>query len=114
MIDPRTDPVQVGPSSDELRLAIDWRDGHRSEYAPRTLRLACPCAECVDEFTGRPLLDPQRVPIDVYPLAVQWVGRYALSFDWSDGHSTGIYTFEILRELCPCDECRPRPGAEGG
>lgn len=105
MIDPRTDPAHVGPSKDELRLAIDWRDGHHSEYEPRALRLACPCAECVDEFTGQPLLDPRRVPFEVYPIAVQWVGRYALSFEWSDGHSTGIYTFEALRELCPCDGC---------
>lgn len=108
MIDPRTDPVNVGPSEDERRLVIEWRDGHRSEYEPRHLRLACPCAECIDEFTGRPLLDPRGVPLDVYPLAVQRVGRYALSFEWSDRHSTGIYTFELLRELCTCEACRPQ------
>ena len=114
MIDPRTDPVHVGPSEDERRLVIEWRDGHRSEYEPRRLRLACPCAGCIDEFTGRPLLDPRSVRFDVFPTAVRWVGRYALSFDWSDDHSTGIYTFELLRELCACDECQAPPESEGG
>jgi DUF971 family protein len=106
VIEPRTDPVHVGPSDDETRLVIEWRDGHRSEYQPRALRLACPCAGCVEEMTGRPLLEPRRVPADVYPTAIRWVGRYALGFEWSDRHSTGIYPFELLRELCPCDECR--------
>ncbi len=106
MSDPRTTAGHVGPSEDEQRLAIDWRDGHHSEYWPRDLRLACPCAGCIDELTGQPLLDPRTVPFDVYPAAVRWVGRYALGFEWSDGHTTGIYTFELLRRLCPCEECR--------
>lgn len=42
---------------------------------------------------------------DVSPLAIEPVGRYALRFQWSDGHATGIYTFEYLRELCPCPSC---------
>jgi ATP-binding protein involved in chromosome partitioning len=61
-------------------------------------------------MTGRPLLDPRTVPPDVYPLAIRWVGRYALGFDWSDGHNTGIYPFDRLRALCPCDECRAARG----
>jgi DUF971 family protein len=104
--DRRTDPVHVGPSADEQRLVIDWRDGHHSEYWPRDLRLACPCAACIDEMTGQPLLDAASVPFDVFPMAIRWVGRYALGFEWSDGHTTGIHTFELLRGMCPCDECR--------
>ena len=79
--------------------SIVWRDGHVSEYLPRMLRLRCRCAGCVDEITGEPLLDADRVPADVIPLAIRHVGRYALAFDWSDGHSTGIYPFEYLRAL---------------
>lgn len=74
-------------------------------YPSRMLRLACPCAACVDEMTGRPLLDPARVPEDVAPLAVELVGGYGIRVRWSDGHSTGIYTFELLRSICPCPEC---------
>ena len=44
---------------------------------------------------------------DIQPLDVQLVGRYALQFSWSDGHDTGIYPFEVLRETCLCPECAP-------
>lgn len=100
-----TNPKEVAPTEDGARLRITWEDGHVSEYEPRDLRLACPCAACIDEFTGRPLLDPRTVPEDVYPTAIQYVGRYALRFQWSDGHSTGIYPFEMFRRICPCGEC---------
>ncbi|HEX7120520.1 MAG TPA: DUF971 domain-containing protein [Longimicrobiales bacterium] len=100
-----SDPRHVAPTEDGSRLRIEWADGHASEYAPRYLRLQCRCAVCVDELTGAPLLDPRAVPEDVYPLAIRYVGRYALGFDWSDGHDTGIYPFEMLRAVCPCDAC---------
>ena len=106
--DPRFDPEEIAPTADEQRLRIRWRDGAEHEYVPREVRLLCPCAGCVDEMTGQPILDPRTVPFDVFPVAIRWVGRYALGFEWSDGHDTGIYTFERLRELCPCDECSAR------
>lgn len=105
MRDPRATPLAVEPTEDAARLRIRWQDGHVSEYAPRDLRLACPCAGCVEEMTGRAILRPDMVPSDVYPLAIHYVGRYALQFDWSDGHRTGIYPFTQLRALCPCAEC---------
>jgi ATP-binding protein involved in chromosome partitioning len=101
----RPTPLSVGPTEDELRLRIVWKDGHVSEFEPRFLRLACPCATCVEEMSGRPRLDPSRVAEDVYPTAINYVGRYALQFDWSDGHHTGIYPFDQLRRICPCGEC---------
>ncbi len=100
-MDTRTTPVFVGPTEDHQSRAIRWLDGHVTSYEPRYLRLHCPCAQCVEELSGRPLLDPASVPDDVYPLEIRYVGRYALAFIWSDGHSTGIYPFELLRELCP-------------
>jgi DUF971 family protein len=106
-----TTPRAVEPTEDAARLRIRWSDGHVSEYEPRYLRLRCPCAGCVEEMTGRALLDPRSVPEDVYPLAIHYVGRYALRFDWSDGHSTGIYPFTLLRGLCPCEACLEEPGA---
>ena len=98
-------PTTIRPSDDELRLRIEWGDGHVSEFEPYLLRLACPCAGCVEEMTGRPLLDPASVDPGVYPLEIEYVGRYALRFQWSDGHSTGIYPFDMLRRICPCDVC---------
>ena len=99
------DPVEIAPTEDAARLRIRWADGHVSEYPPRHLRLNCRCAICVDERTGAPLLEPGGVPQDVYPLAIRRVGRYALRFEWSDGHDTGIYPFELLRAICPCAAC---------
>ncbi len=89
---------QQGPRE----LAVGWADGHESIYCVRELRLACACAQCVDEWTGAERLDPSAVPEDVHPLAIRPVGRYAIQIDWSDGHSTGIYPFRRLRQLCPC------------
>jgi ATP-binding protein involved in chromosome partitioning len=56
-------------------------------------------------MTQAPLLDPARVPQDVAPLAISLVGNYAIKIDWSDGHNTGIYTYERLYAMCPCDRC---------
>jgi ATP-binding protein involved in chromosome partitioning len=79
-------------------LTIEWEEGALGVLFPaRALRLACPCAECVEEMSGRPLLRPETVPADVSPRSVQLVGAYGLKIVWSDGHSTGIYTFEALR-----------------
>jgi ATP-binding protein involved in chromosome partitioning len=72
-----------------------------SEYPPRYLRLSCPCAGCVEEMTNRPLLDPASVPAGIHLRRVEYVGAYALRFDWSDGHRTGIYPFNYLREIAP-------------
>jgi DUF971 family protein len=85
----------------ETVVEIRWTDAHVSRYAQRDLRLACPCAECVDEWTGAKRLDPAKVPADVHALEVRGVGRYALQFVWSDGHASGIYTYDKLRGLDP-------------
>jgi ATP-binding protein involved in chromosome partitioning len=91
------------PQKIELRsrqqLFIHWSDGKESTLESRALRLACPCATCVDELTGAKRLDPGSVSKDVWPQEISPVGRYALNFQWSDGHRTGIYTFEHLRQL---------------
>jgi len=86
---------QDGPRT----LAVTWADGREDRFDVRALRLACPCAACVDEVTGRRRLDPARVPADVRPVRVTGVGNYALKVVWSDGHDTGIYAFDRLRRM---------------
>ena len=102
--DARVEPKEIAPTDDGTRLRIGWGDGVASEFAPRDLRLLCPCAGCVDEITGVRTLRPDAVDGGVYPTAIHYVGRYALQFVWSDGHSTGIYTFEYLRQLADAAE----------
>ena len=95
-------PDNVRLEADET--VIEWSDGHVSRYPHRELRIQCACASCVEEMTGRKLLDVLSVPGDVFAVDYLPVGRYALQFAWSDGHSTGIYPFTMLRRICPCGE----------
>jgi len=106
-VDERYLPKDVGPTADGSRLRIRWHDGAVSEYAPWLLRMRCPCARCVDEMTGIRTLTPDSVAPEVYPLAIEYVGRYALRFDWSDGHGTGIYPFDYLRRLAEETDAQP-------
>ncbi len=105
-------PARIDEDAAARALVITWSDGHVSRYGYRALRQRCPCAMCVHEWTGENLLDPSRVPADISPRQVAQVGAYALRFTWSDGHSTGIYTFALLRSLCECEACtRERAGS---
>ncbi len=90
---------------DRETLGISWADGHESVYHVRDLRIACRCALCVDELTGEQRLDPNKIPEKVHPQEIKPMGNYALLFHWSDGHSSGIYTFKHLRTLCQCSNC---------
>ncbi|MCB1162871.1 MAG: DUF971 domain-containing protein [Candidatus Krumholzibacteriia bacterium] len=105
---------QVGNTPKSIRrhgehdVEIVWADGHTSLYPARYLRLNCRCAVCVDEVSGVPLLDPASVPEDVHPVSLQLVGRYAVQPIFSDGHGTGIFSFDHLRAICPCPDCQGR------
>jgi DUF971 family protein len=102
---PVTPPYAITRRDDGI--LIEWdSDGHQGFYVARDLRLACPCAGCVEEMTGQALLDPGKIAADIRPLSVALVGAYGLRVQWSDGHSTGIYTYDHLLRLCPCDRCR--------
>ena len=94
----RTTPIGFH-RRDARTLSVLWEDGHRDDLDVRDLRLACHCALCIEEMSGRPLLDPASVRPDVAPRTITSVGHYAITANWSDGHSTGIYSFEYLRAL---------------
>jgi len=90
-------------------VEITWSDAHRSVYPNRYLRDHCPCAACRE----RP---KHALPVlgsgEIYPVQMGVVGRYAVSIQWSEGHNTGIYSYETLRQLCPCEQCQPAASRE--
>jgi len=96
--------------SDPTRLEVEWDDGRVSAFTPAELRIACPCARCVDELSGRRILDPRTVAPDLQQVDVRLVGNYGLAIRFSDGHDTGIYPFRFLRER---DEARDAAREDG-
>ena len=100
--------TELGVDKVELKqdgVSIQWTDGHSSFYGGKYLRINCGCAECVEEWTNRKLLDPAMVDANIRAEDYLPIGRYALQFLWSDAHYTGIYPFQILRKMCQCGEC---------
>ena len=87
-------------------ISLKWPDGHETRYRARDLRLACRCAHCIEETSGRPLLDPATIPDTVRATSIALIGQYAIQISWSDNHTSGIYNFRDLRANCPCDTCR--------
>jgi DUF971 family protein len=117
-LDPRRKPstvkvhVKTGAGVD-----ITWADGHASHYDFAYLRDECPCATCNDErgkkeafaatappgssaFAALPMFKPKP-----RAQAATVVGNYAVQISFTDGHSTGIYSYDHLRSICPCAEC---------
>lgn len=118
--DPRTEPtsVKILLTTGEGVVA-EWRDGHQSRYTFPYLREHCPCATCRERRAQGQTVTGSRIkgslPIYQEPArAVQAepVGNYAVRFAFSDGHSTGIYSFEYFREICPCADCQAQRKGE--
>jgi DUF971 family protein len=83
----------------ENSVKVAWPDGFEAMLPNKELRAACPCAVCVDEYTGEDLLDPKTIPEDIRFSKINYLGNYAVSFEWTDGHTTGIYSWDYLRSL---------------
>jgi DUF971 family protein len=107
-------PKKVRLAGENNTVSVEWSDGHRSLYPYAYLREKCPCATCTDAHgtgsrpTARPAVSSSSLPMyeePVKPVKAEVVGRYALGITWSDGHATGIYSFDYLRGLCLCGEC---------
>lgn len=88
---------------DQQNLKLTWSDGQCFSIPYAELRFQCPCAACVDEHTGRRIIERSTVSNEIKPTGVSTIGRYALQFNWSDGHSTGMYHYDRLREICVTD-----------
>ncbi len=100
--DDSTTPRELKVNVKEQRLTIDWADGTRSEYSLDDLRRQCPCASCRTEreqHSSNPLQILRFDPADVRVNKAELVGSYAIRFQWSDGHNTGIFEFRYLRSL---------------
>lgn len=100
--------TEISVSTEAQTLTIDWADGHQSVYPLDGLRRACPCVECAGghENMGKPIDASifHEPPRDTHTITnIQEVGHYAMQIFWGDGHSTGIYRWEYLRDLCPTE-----------
>ena len=89
---------QIIEESDS-EISIVWSDETENKYNAAELRRACPCAGCVNEWTGEKILKSESVAEDLAFSSIAIVGRYALNFNFSDGHDTGIFSFNYLRQL---------------
>lgn len=110
-------PVKVRARvSEGTGLEIEWKDGHLSAWDFPWLRDACPCAVCHEAREAAGILPGDKIPepVQLLPmykpkvkaLEATPVGRYAIRFKWSDGHESGIYSWEYLRRACRCFVCK--------
>lgn len=104
-------PVKIDVSNSDQILAIEWNDSHKSEYSLFGLRKNCPCVSCRGGHGRMNTFDrslffvdpPQHFEVE----EIKQVGNHAIKIYWNDGHNSGMYQWETLRDMCPCDECYP-------
>ncbi len=109
-----TDPEHIAISKSK-GIEIDWKDGHHSSYGVEYLRDWCPCASCTGSHGTEPrakITEQPAAPASPFQMftprlkmnSIEPVGNYAIKIDWSDGHKTGLYSFDHLRSICPCTD----------
>jgi DUF971 family protein len=114
MTDPAPDrPKRIHADRSGGRLEIGWADGHETVYDLVALRWLCPCAYCRGEAGLPGWLDsgPTLTAEQTRLVDLQLVGNYAIAPTWGDGHHTGFYAFDLLRDRCPCAACEARRAA---
>lgn len=92
-------PTGIRAIQSEQVLELGWENGTEFRIPYRHLRANCPCATCRDEWTGKRLLDPNSLREDLKLEGMEGIGHYAVRLVWNDGHRSGIFTWEMLREL---------------
>jgi prepilin-type processing-associated H-X9-DG protein len=125
-LDPRKKPTSVKIHvSNGTGVDVTWADGHASHYEFPYLREECPCATCNDAREKKAALGEAAPPFLSSPAlpmfkpkpraqAATQVGNYAIQISFTDGHSTGIYSYDHLRNICPCAECAKAFRASAG
>jgi len=112
LTDSKPVPKSIKLAGGNDALTVQWSDGHSSAYPYRYLRDKCPCATCGG--AGLPKQAASPFPMfgakPLKPERAELVGRYAVQIHWNDGHSSGIYSFDYLRQVCPCPECAAKRG----
>lgn len=100
-----TTPISINRDS-PASIVIHWSDGCQQQYTAHSLRQQCPCATCREKHSGKAAKQPLTLPVlslaEVQPLRIEGmrpVGNYAYNIAFSDGHDSGIFTFEFLREI---------------
>lgn len=119
--DPKSVKVNLTSGSG---VDIEWKGGHASHYSFVFLRDACPCALCDEERSkarrqpGEAVKPaPGSLPMfkaAAKALSAEAVGKYAIKFNWNDGHELGIYSWQFLRDWCPCEECKAARTVKAG
>ena len=99
-------PIVIERLPAEQALLVNWHDGLEARLGLVALRAQCMCARCVDEITGQRIVDIEGIDPSIVIDGMQLVGNYAVKIRWSDGHDTGLYTWEHLRKLSEAE--RPK------
>lgn len=106
---PSLTPTKITIDTEAQTFTIAWADGHGSTFPLDGLRRACPCATCQGHEHMNTLPEPDLFRL---PALMRWnnvrvepAGSIGLRLVWDDGHDTGIYAWERLRAMCPCDAC---------
>jgi DUF971 family protein len=125
-LDPRKKPTSIKIHiSNDAGVDILWADGHESHYEFAYLREECPCATCNDAREKKAALgasapalnQPSALPMFKPKLRAQAatkIGSYAIQLSFTDGHSTGIYSYDHFRNICPCVDCAKAFRASAG
>lgn len=87
--------------TNERTLKISWSDATYNEYDVRKLRYNCTCAKCVNEWNGERIITLESIPKNMKPLKIDSVGNYAIKITWADGHDSGIYSYNSLKNVLP-------------
>ena len=92
-------PKQPKIIFDQDQISLIWNNKEKITVPNLLLRKSCACALCIDEMTRKPLLDPNSIPLDIHANKINTIGNYAVLIDWPDGHNTGFYPFNMIKEL---------------
>jgi DUF971 family protein len=103
--------IEIHRLPGQRRMRLTWSDGHTAEFPYDYVRGYCPCAACQGHGNFEIEYQPPESPVDL--ASIMPVGNYGVSFVWTDGHATGIYRFDFLRSICPCDTCSAEREAKG-